>query len=82
MGIPLRPDPLALRAMERRSFNRAVTALAMTTTRGRTRQGPPADEVLRSNWRDDDKAALILRAATSPLMRINVSDRASSHHSE
>jgi len=27
MGIPLRPDPSALRAMERRSFNRAVTAL-------------------------------------------------------
>jgi hypothetical protein len=67
MGVPLRPDPLALRAMERRSFNRAVAALAMTTTRGRTRQGPPADEVLRDNWRDDDKAALILRAAQSPL---------------
>jgi hypothetical protein len=27
MGIPLRPDPLALRAMERRSFNRAAAAL-------------------------------------------------------
>lgn len=71
MGIPLRPDPLALRTMERRSFNRAVAALAMTTSRGRTRQGPPADEVLRSAWRDDDKAALILRAATSPLGTLN-----------
>src|SRR5262245_54320171 len=26
MGVPLRPDPLALRMMERRSFNRAVAA--------------------------------------------------------
>jgi hypothetical protein len=53
--------------MERRSFNRAIAALAMATTRGRTRQGPLADEVLHDNWRDDDRAAQILKAATSPL---------------
>jgi hypothetical protein len=33
MGIPLRPDPLALRAMERRSFTRAATALFMAHRR-------------------------------------------------
>jgi hypothetical protein len=53
--------------MQRRSFNRAVAAMAMTTTRGRTSQGPRADEVLRDNWRDDDAARQILKAASSPL---------------
>jgi hypothetical protein len=55
-GIPLRPDPLAWREMQRRSFTRACAAMAMTTTRGRTSQGPRAGEVLRTNWPDDDKA--------------------------
>jgi hypothetical protein len=31
------------------------------------REGSQADEVLRTNWRDDDQAAMILKAATSPL---------------
>jgi hypothetical protein len=67
MGIPLRPDVGALAAMQRRSFNRAVAALAMTTSRGRTSTGPRAEEVLRANWRDDSDAERILRAASSPL---------------
>jgi hypothetical protein len=53
--------------MERRSFTRAAAALAMTTTRGSARDGgPQAKEILRANWRDDDRAALILPPATSP----------------
>jgi len=71
MGIPLRPDPLAMAAMERRSFHRACAALAMTTSRARTSQGPRADDVLRDNWRDDDAAATILKAVTSPLTTSN-----------
>jgi hypothetical protein len=67
MGIPLRPDPTALAAMERRSFNRAVAALAMTTTRGSTRAGRQPEEVLRDNWADDDAAGRILKAASGPL---------------
>jgi hypothetical protein len=59
-GIPLRPDSLAQRAMERRSFNRAVTALFMAQGRRGT---PP-----KSFWRDDADADEILRAAQSPLM--------------
>jgi hypothetical protein len=66
-GIPLRPDPLALRAMERRSFHRAIAAMAMTTRRGTTSSGTQPEEVLRSNWRDDDRAAAILKAASNPL---------------
>jgi hypothetical protein len=49
MGVPLRPDPATMRMVERRSFIRACTAMAVTTTRGRTSQGPRADEVLREN---------------------------------
>jgi hypothetical protein len=52
--------------MQRRSFNRAVAALAMTT-RGSTGHLAPAAEVLRENWRDDDDAGRILKAASSPL---------------
>jgi hypothetical protein len=66
MGIPLRPDPKAFAAKERRSFNRAVAALAMTT-RGSTGNRAPAAELLRENWRDDDDAGRILKAASSPL---------------
>jgi hypothetical protein len=67
MGIPLRPDPLALKMMERRSFTRACTALAMTATRGTTSADRQPEEILRSNWRDDDAAGKILNAASSPL---------------
>jgi hypothetical protein len=70
-GIPLRPDYGALQRMERRSFRRAVAALAMTTTRGRTSQGTRADEILRTNWGDDNQAVQILKAATSPLGTAN-----------
>jgi hypothetical protein len=67
MGIPLRPDPTALGTMQRRSFNRAVAAMAMTTTRGRTRTGQQPGEILRANWADDDAAGQILKAASTPL---------------
>jgi hypothetical protein len=67
MGIPLRPDPLALKMMQRRSFSRACAAMAMTATRGSTSSGREPWEVLRENWRDDDDAGRILRAASSPL---------------
>jgi hypothetical protein len=56
-----------MRAMERRSFHRAVAAMAMTTRRGTTSSGTQPEEVLRSNWRDDDRAAAILKAASNPL---------------
>jgi hypothetical protein len=68
--IPLRPDPFAWREKERRSFNRAVAALAMTT-RGGTGHHAPAAEVLKANWKDDDDAKQILKAATSPLTTSN-----------
>jgi hypothetical protein len=64
--IPLRPDPFAWREKERRSFNRAVAALAMSTRTDRQ-----AKEILRDNWRDDDTAEQILKAATSPLTTSN-----------
>jgi hypothetical protein len=59
-----------MRMMERRSFNRAAAALAMTT-RGSTVQRTAAAEVLQANWRDDDAAKQILKAATSPLTTSN-----------
>jgi hypothetical protein len=67
MGIPLRPDPMALRSMQRRSFTRAAAAMAMTVTHGSTSSGREPWEVLRENWRDDDDAGRILKAASSPL---------------
>jgi hypothetical protein len=45
--------------------------MAMTVSRGRTSQGPRADEVLRDNWGDDDAARTILKAASSPLTTSN-----------
>jgi hypothetical protein len=67
MGIPLRPDPTALARMQRRSFNRAVASMAMTATRGRTSADRQPQEILRENWRDDDDAGRIVKAASSPL---------------
>jgi hypothetical protein len=71
IGIPLRADPTALAKMERRSFHRAAAAMAMTVTRGGTSTGRQPEEVLRENWRDDDDAERILRAASSPLTTSN-----------
>jgi hypothetical protein len=67
MGVPLRADPLALKMMQRRSFNRAVASMAMTVTRGMTSADRQPQEILREHWRDDDDAGKILRAAQSPL---------------
>jgi hypothetical protein len=67
MGIPLRPDPRALAAMQRRSFHRAVAAMAMSTSRGRTSTGQRPGEILKAYWADDDAAGQILKAASSPL---------------
>ena len=67
MVVPLRPDPTAMRDLERRSFIRATAAMAATTTRGRSRQERAPDEYLRANWRDDDLAPRIMKAASNPL---------------
>jgi hypothetical protein len=67
-GIPLRPDYGALARMERRSFTRGVTAMAMTVTQGSTSSGREPWEILHENWRDDDDAARVVKAAMSPLM--------------
>jgi hypothetical protein len=64
MGIPLRPDPLALKMMERRSFTRATTALVMAHGR---RDTVEPQNILKRVWRDDDGAEMVLRAASSPL---------------
>jgi hypothetical protein len=55
---------LALRALERRSFHRAATPLAMT----QGRRGAQPQSILKSFWRDDEDADVILRAAQSPLV--------------
>jgi hypothetical protein len=62
-GIPLRPDPHALAAADRRSLIRAFTAQALGVVRN---QG--ADDLLRSVWPDDHQAALIHRGAVSPTL--------------
>jgi hypothetical protein len=49
---------MALRAVERRSFNRACAALFIAHRRGTQP---------KSFWRDDDDADVILRAASNPL---------------
>src|SRR5262249_20094005 len=67
MGVPLRLDPLALRQMQHRSFCRATAAMAMTATRGMTSADREPWEILHENWRDDDDAGRILKAACSPL---------------
>src|SRR5262245_27561088 len=67
IGIPLRPDPLALCVMQHRSFTRAVASMAMTATRGSTSADREPWEILHENWRDDDDAGRILKAASSPL---------------
>jgi hypothetical protein len=50
------------RRLEARSWYRAITAQALSECYG---QGKP-EQILRSNWKNDDKAALILRSAVSP----------------
>lgn len=60
-GIPLRPDPLAWRAMQRRSFNRAAAALVMTH-----RSGARALDVVKRAWGDDSDAEVIVKAASDP----------------
>jgi hypothetical protein len=64
MGIPLRPDPLAMQQMQRRSFCRAATALVMAHNR---RDTVEPQNILKRAWRDDDDANVIVRAASSPI---------------
>jgi hypothetical protein len=59
--IPLRADPGALFASQRRSWHRAIAASALAVLR----RSDPID-VLQSAWPSDQQAALILRAAQSP----------------
>jgi hypothetical protein len=62
IGIPLRPDPAAYVAEQRRSLHRAATAIALTTGR----KDLNAEQFLRRAWPDDARAGVILRAATTP----------------
>jgi hypothetical protein len=50
--------------MQRRSFNRAATALVMAHGR---RDRVECQDILKRAWRDDGDADVILRAASSPL---------------
>jgi hypothetical protein len=56
--IPLRPDFAEAQRIERRSWRRAITAHALASLKG----FDPA-KVLKAAWPNDDRAALILRAA-------------------
>jgi hypothetical protein len=60
--IPLRADPAALRASDRRSFVRAVVALALSANPASNRR--PSD-VLKT-WGDDALAGHFLKSAQSP----------------
>jgi hypothetical protein len=60
-GIPLRPDPLAMRQADRRSFIRALAAMTLAT-----RDNARPETVLARAFPGDIGAGRILRAATSP----------------
>src|SRR5262245_39714505 len=55
MGIPLRPDPLAMAAMERRSLHRACAAMFLA----HGRHGVMPQAVAKNFWQDDDIAGKI-----------------------
>ena len=59
-GIPLRPDPSALRRATLRSLARAAIAVARGHYPG------DAANLLREKWRDDHAAWAIVRASTAP----------------
>jgi hypothetical protein len=62
--IPARLDPSMIIADRRRSLTRAITSMVLTSG---DQQGVRAPTTfLRSNWGDDSRAALYLRAAVSP----------------
>src|SRR5262245_52851599 len=61
--IPLRPDPAALRASERRSFNRMLAAVALGKLKGCS-----AASIIEDHWSDDQGAALLTKAAVAPAM--------------
>jgi hypothetical protein len=63
MGIPLRPDPDALRLAERRSFLRATAALALSAIN--RQHGYPGD-IINRYWRGDGATERVLKATTSP----------------
>ena len=62
-GIPLRPDRDAVARDWRRSFIRASTANALS----RMQKETGAEEIVRTNWPDDARAAVIARSAMSPM---------------
>jgi hypothetical protein len=62
-GIPLVPDPSARERELRRSYCRAVAALALAQTAG----GQDAERIVRREWADDAHAALVVRGAVEPL---------------
>jgi hypothetical protein len=61
--IPLRLDPHALAAVERRSFNRMLAAVALGKLKGCS-----AASIIADHWSDDAKAALLTKAAVAPTM--------------
>jgi hypothetical protein len=58
-AIPLKPDPSLLKFSERRSFARAVAAMALG---GDARKGP--EEFLKRNWRHDSDAERVLKSGS------------------
>jgi hypothetical protein len=59
--IPLRPDPGALERDQRRSFHRAIAAMALSLDGNRG-----AESLLRRAWPNDTTAQMVLKAAVSP----------------
>ena len=60
--ISLRPDPAGILQSERRSWHRAIAAKALATA-----HHGDAGKIAKGAWPSDDRAALIARAAMSPL---------------
>jgi hypothetical protein len=61
-GIPLRVDRAALAAKNRRSTMRCISAIALGALKGQS-----ADSIVAENWSDDAVAAVLTRAATTPI---------------
>jgi hypothetical protein len=66
VGIPLRPDPLARDREWRQSFVRSAAATVLSRIQKDT--GSP-EQIVRAHWPNDDRAAVIVRGAVTPLMQ-------------
>src|SRR5262245_42555190 len=65
--IPLRPDPAAIARRHRRSLSRAIVASA----RAEFESDRDIERLIDRDWPRDEDAALILRAASSPMSTAN-----------